>query len=227
LDRGNTSCKKHFIELLNSVQEKLSFQTIIVRIDGGYISTPQLNYLMEHNIQFITVVNAGDFMSNNKELALPSYPNLIICKDENNRELCEEELQGVSEKKVIKLYSLGKRKVFKKSPYELYSLLVDIEQLPIKIRARKRRKQYVIIYNVVGLDTPKAIFEFYHQRQTIENFFEESKNPFNSSKMPSQYFRANETYLYFVGLAYNSFALLKKIVCHIYGEDALLKLLKP
>ncbi|MFQ5835838.1 MAG: transposase [bacterium] len=92
--------------------------------------------------------------------------------------------------------------------------------------ARKRRKQYVIIHNVVGLDTPRAIFEFHHQRQTIENFFKESKNPFNSSKMPSQYFRANEAYLYFVGLAYNSFALFKKIVCHIYGEDTLLKLLK-
>lgn len=226
LDRGNTSCKKHFIELLNSVQEKLSFQTIIVRIDGAYISAPQLDYLLGHNIQFITVVNRDDFMSNNKDLEIPSSAHLVIYKDENNRELNEEEAQGATKKKVIKLYSLGKRKVFKKSPYELYSLLVDIEQLPIKIQARKRRKQYVIIHNVVGLEAPRAILEFYHQRQTIENFFKESKNPFNSSKMPSQYFRANEAYLYFVGLAYNSFALFKKIVCQIYGEDALLKLLK-
>jgi hypothetical protein len=226
LDRGNTSCKKYFIELLNSVQEKFSLQAIIVRIDGAYISAPQLNYLIEHNIQFITVVNKDDFMSNNKDLKIPSSPNLVIYKDENNKELSEEEAQGVTKKKIIKLHSLGKRKVFKKSPYELYSLLVDIEQLPIKIKGKKKKKQYIIIHNVIGLDTPRTIFEFYHQRQTIENFFKESKNPFNSSKMPSQYFRANEAYLYFVGLAYNIFALFKKIVCHMYGEDALLKLLK-
>ncbi|MDY6842605.1 MAG: hypothetical protein SVW57_00750 [Thermodesulfobacteriota bacterium] len=65
-------------------------------------------------------------MSNNKYLEIPSSPHLVIYKDENNKELSEEEAQGVTEKKVIKLYSLGKRKVFKKSPYELYSLLVDM-----------------------------------------------------------------------------------------------------
>jgi len=83
----------------------------------------------------------------------------------------------------------------------------------------------VIIHNVGGLADARGAFEFYHQRQTIENFFKESKNPFHSGKMPSQRFRSNEAYLYFVSLAYNIFSIFKKTICQRYGKDALLRLL--
>jgi IS4 transposase len=47
------------------------------------------------------------------------------------------------------------------------------------------------------------LFRFYRRRQTIENFFKETKQSFNSGKMPSQKFRGNEAYLWFVCIAYN------------------------
>ncbi|HEB13560.1 MAG TPA: hypothetical protein ENI13_01115, partial [candidate division CPR3 bacterium] len=47
----------------------------------------------------------------------------------------------------------------------------------------------------------------------MENFFKESKNPFHSGKIPSQRFRSNEAYLYFVSLAYKIFSIVQKTIC--------------
>ncbi len=55
--------------------------------------------------------------------------------------------------------------------------------------------------------------------------FEKIDDPFHSGKMPSQRFRSNEAYLYFVSLAYNIFSIFKKTICQRYGKDALLRLL--
>jgi hypothetical protein len=226
LDRGNTSCVKHFRELAECVRERLSFQNMIVRMDGAYMSSDNIGYLVGRGSQFISHVNYDDFMSNNRELTFPDSWDTVIYKDGSNSELSEEEARQTSRKKTIYLRSLGERKVYSKCPHKLQSVLVHIEQFPLKIRGRRKTETYVIVHNVVGLSTSRAVFEFYHQRQTIEHFFRESKNPFNSSKMPSQRFRANEAYLFFVGIAYNVFTLFKKTVCQMYGEEPLLKLLR-
>lgn len=226
LDRGNTSCMKHFKGLVGSAKEKFSFENMIVRVDGAYMSGENIKYLVKEGYQFISHVSYDDFMSNNKDLKFPDSWDVVIQKGESNKELSEEEAQETTKKKTIYLRGLGERKVYKECPHELQSVLVHIDQLPLKIRRRKKTHTYVMVHNIPGLSNPRAVFEFYHQRQTIENFFRESKNPFNSSKMPSQRFRANEAYLYFVGIAYNVFTLFKKTVCQMYGEEQLLRLLR-
>ena len=56
------------------------------------------------------------------------------------------------------------------------------------------------------------LFTFYRGRQTIENFFRETKQSFNSGKMPSQKFRGNEACLWFVCIAYNISVWFKRDV---------------
>jgi len=67
-------------------------------------------------------------------------------------------------------------------------------------------------------DTLDWTIERGYQIVTIENFFKESKNPFNSGKIPSQKFRANEAYLQFVAIAYNCYSWFKKNFFHQPGK---------
>jgi len=102
--------------------------------------------------------------------------------------------------------------------------VVDTRQHPFgKKRVKKKHIRYAIIENLaIELSAP-ALYKFYHGRQTIENFFKESKNPFNSGKMPSQKFRANEAYLQFVAIAYNCYHWFKKNFFHQPGKLTLWK----
>ena len=54
------------------------------------------------------------------------------------------------------------------------------------------------------------IYRTYKERQTVEQFFKEGNQSFNTGKMPSQRLRANQAYLYFVGIGYNCFLWFKK-----------------
>ncbi len=102
-----------------------------------------------------------------------------------------------------KLYDLGRIKVISTSEAIFPTILVDTRQHPFgKKQVKKKHIQYAIIENLATELSASALYEFYHGRQTIENLFKESKNPFNSGKMSSQRFRANETYLQFVAIAF-------------------------
>jgi len=73
---------------------------------------------------------------------------------------------------------------------------VDTRQHPFgKKRVKDKHRRYATIENLAIALSASVLYEFYHGRQTTENFFKESKDPFNSGKMPSQKFRANEAYL--------------------------------
>lgn len=101
---------------------------------------------------------------------------------------------------------------------------MDTRQRPLgKKRVKKKHIRYAIIENLVIELSASALYEFYHSRQTIENFFKESKAPFNSGKMPSQKFRANEAYLQFVAIAYNCYSWFKKNFFHQPGKLTLWK----
>lgn len=66
------------------------------------------------------------------------------------------------------------------------------------------------------------LLKFYRRRQTIENFFKETKQSFNSGKMPCQKFRGNEAYLWFVCIAYNISIWFKRDVkeaLQMHDED--------
>ena len=216
---GRQHCSKNFVPIIEDVTRKIPSTSLIARVDGGYMSGERLNWIMEKKLQVISVVNWNDFLSNNKDIKVDelSFERFSI----------EEEDEKAKEKtqKEISVAPVGIRRVYSKSKYKFQAVLVKVKQEKISIKKRRKYLRYVIVHNVGGLTDARGAFEFYHQRQTIENFFKESKNPFHSGKMPSQRFRSNEAYLYFVSLAYNIFSIFKKTICQRYGKDALLKLL--
>ena len=216
---GRQHCTKNFIPIIEDVTGKIPSTSLIARVDGGYMSAERLNWIVEKKLQIISVVNWDDFLSNNKDIKVDelSFEHFSTEQDD------EETKEKVHKK--ISVASVGIRKVYSKSRYQFQAILVKVKQEQIRIKKRRKYFRYVIIHNVGGLTDARGAFEFYHQRQTIENFFKESKNPFHSGKMPSQRFRSNEAYLYFVSLAYNIFSIFKKTICQRYGKDALLKLL--
>ncbi len=212
-------CSKGFVPIIEDITRKVPSHSLIVRVDGGYMSAERLNWIVEKKLQVISVVSWDDFLSNNKDIKVDelSFEHFSV----------EEEDEKTAEKvrKKISVAPVGIRRVYRKSRDKFQAVLVKVEQEQIPIKKRHKHLRYVIIHNVSGLSDARGAFEFYHQRQTIENFFKESKNPFHSGKMPSQRFRSNEAYLYFVSLAYNIFSIFKKTICQRYGKDALLRLL--
>ena len=215
---GREHCSQSFIPIIEDVRSKIAPSSLIARVDGGYMSGERLNWIIENKLQVITAVNWNDFLSNNKDIQVDevSFEEFSMEDDEPG--------EGKIHKK-IQVALVGKRQVYRKSKYKFQAVLVKIEQDKIPIKRRRKRSRYVIIHNVSGLTGARSTFEFYHQRQTIENFFKESKNPFHAGKMPSQRFRANEAYLHFVCIAYNIFSIFKKTICQRYGKDVLWRLL--
>lgn len=123
-----------------------------------------------------------------------------------------------------RLYDLGRIKIISTIENVFRTILVDKKQHPFgKKRTKKKHIRYTVIENLAIEISAPALYEFYHGRQTIENFFKELKNPFNSGKMPSQRFRANEAYLQFVGIAYNCYCWFKKNLFHQHGKTTLWK----
>ena len=112
--------------------------------------------------------------------------------------------------KDTKLCDLGWGKPLSKTLTPFRIILVEKKQDAPKIKKRKKILRYALVTNISFLKEAEALYEFYHQRQTIENFFKEAKNPFHAGKMPSQLFRGNQAYLSLVTIAYNSFQIFKK-----------------
>lgn len=201
---GNTTCKVPFKEIVESVVEKLGQAISIIRVDGGYFSGEYLDYITDKGYQIVTTERYDWIMA--------QHPKI----DPSKWEQYDPD---------TKLYDLGKCKIISTTEKEFRAILVDKKQRPFgKKKAKKKRLKYAIIENLIVELSTSALYEFYHQRQTIENFFKESKNPFNSGKMPSQQFRGNEAYLQFVGIAYNCYQWFKKNFFHGNGRVTLCKL---
>ncbi|MBC8234761.1 transposase [bacterium] len=74
--------------------------------------------------------------------------------------------------------------------------------------------------------SPAELHQFYHGRQTIENFFKESTGPFNAGKLPSQKLRGNEAYLHLVAIAENCCVLFNDKVFMLCARFPLI-IIKP
>ena len=197
---------KYLEEIVLDAQRKLGIDNFIIRADEGYFSSKTLDF----------TANEGH------RIVIPVRYDWILSQEGNKL----DETKWTRYDNKTRLYELGWGKVVSKCHHNFRIILVEKEQEKIRIRKRKKFYRYVIAANLsVPLKT-EALYEFYHQRQTIENFFKESKNPFNAGKMPSQKFRANEAYLHLVVIAYNCFNLFKKNICQATGKENLLKQLK-
>lgn len=208
LHPGNTKTGAFafFEQIVRDAQKKLGIKNLIVRVDGLYCNAKMLNYCFSEGHQFVTTANY-DWITAYKEIKL----------EEANWYSCDEK---------TRLYDLGWGKTLNRCPNKLHIILVEKEQEKLKMKRTKKLVRYALITNISFLSEPAAIYEFYHQRQTIENFFKEAKNPFNAGKMPSQLFRGNEAYLYLVIIAYNCFHIFKKNICHQDSEESVLRHLK-
>ena len=98
--------------------------------------------------------------------------------------------------------------------YPFRVVLVEKQQTPFPGSKSKRKVyRYGLLENMAFSLNPKGVYEFYHGRQTIEQFFKESTGPFQAGKMPSGKFRANEAYLQLVTIAENCCFWFKKNFC--------------
>jgi len=67
---------------------------------------------------------------------------------------------------------------------------------------------FAILTHIEG--NPIQIYEFYKQRQTIENYFRDSNWSFETNKLPSQQFRANQSYLWLTTIVQNALVWFKR-----------------
>lgn len=190
---GNSHCRQAVLSLLDDVAEKLSHPLIIVRLDGGYLSGDVLDALVERQLQ-ICMACRYDWV-----LAQGIHLN-------------EEKWEQIDE--ITRLYDVGKTPVISTCQTPFRVVLVEKQQTTFPgSKSKKHFFRYGILENLAFNLSPKGVLEFYHGRQTIEQFFKESTGPFQAGKMPSQKFRANEAYLQLILIAENCCLWFKKNFC--------------
>lgn len=199
LYEGNTTCKQHLKDTLSLVVNKIPHNVSIVRLDGGYLSAELLDYIAQRKLSVV--------MGARYDWVMAQKPKI----DPDNWKTYNEKTM---------IYDLGMARVASSVEKEYRIILVDKEQDPFKGDGRKKAKRikYAIVESLPFRLDAFALYQFYCSRQTIENFFKESKGPFNSGKMPSEKFRACEVYLQFVIMAYNMFEWFKKNFSPRSGE---------
>lgn len=204
LRAGNTHGITCFKDLVTDIKEKLNKPIFIIRVDGVYLSGDIIDFIFSEGLQIVTTEKYNWIISQD---GIKVDPSLWEDYDEDTR-----------------LYDLGYGRVLSTTNKKLRAILVEKKQHPFPGKRKKIKiLRYGIVENLsIGL-SPSALYEFYHQRQTIENFFKESNGSFNSGKMPSQKFRANEAYLVYMVIAYNCFQWFRKIFFHQNGRISLFK----
>lgn len=190
---GNRHCRTVLQELLEAVSDKLRTPLMIARLDGGYLSGQLLDDLIARHLQLIIACRYDWILSQGVVLSEEKWERI----DESTR-----------------FYDIGKTKVVSTCKHSLRVVLVEKKQIPLPgSKSRRKWIRYGIAENLAFSLDAKGVHDFYHGRQTIEQFFKESAGPFSAGKMPSQKFRANEAYLQLVTIAENCMLWMKKNCC--------------
>lgn len=187
---GNTHCRSVVLELLTEVVHKLKPQLMIIRLDGGYLSGDVLNALVDQELQLCISCRYDWIISQG------------VCVDESNWQAIDDD---------TRLYDVGKTFVVSTCSHRFRVVLVEKKQHPFPGSKSKREFfRYGICERLAFNLSAKGVYDFYHSRQTIEQFFKESTGPFSAGKMPSQKFRGNEADLQLVTIAENCMLWFKK-----------------
>lgn len=195
---GNTNCRSVLLELLDDVSHKLDTDLMILRLDGGYLSGDILNTVWKLGLQVIIACRYDWIISQGVALYEPNW-------------------QPIDDK--TRLYDVGMSGVVSTCLYPFRVVLVEKKQEPFPgSNSQRELFRYAIIENLAFNLDAKGVYDFYHSRQTIEQFFKESTGPFSAGKMPSEKFRANEAYLQLVTIAENCMHWFKKKFCLINGN---------
>lgn len=190
---GNTHCRSVLIELLEEVSQKLDNPLMIARLDGGYLSGEILN----------TLVNSG------LQLCMSCRYDWVISQG-----VKVEESNWLQIDEMTRLYDVGPSPVISTCSHSFRVVLVEKKQTPFPgSKSRRKLFRYGIFENLAFSLSAQEVYDFYHSRQTIEQFFKESTGPFSAGKMPSQKFRANQAYLQLATIAENCMLWFKKNCC--------------
>jgi hypothetical protein len=200
---GNTNGSQSLQPLIQAVREKLGKPIAILRLDGGYLSQETLNYVKQSRLHLCMAAR---------------YDWILAC----GTSVDEQKWQRLDSN--TRLYELGLVQVISTSKHQFRTILVEKEQEPFPgSKSKKKILRYGIIEHLPFSLSPAELNQFYHGRQTIENFFKESTGPFNAGKLPSQKFRGNEAYLHLVTIAENCCVLFKKKYSQPLGKAVLWK----
>jgi hypothetical protein len=204
LDKGYVHCKTRFSSLFAKAKEILS-QINIVRLDGGYFAWDVIDQLENEKTSLFYAIAApanclGTIAA--RQLAA-KHP---------------EKFKPISGKKEIYLMDFPSLQPVSKLKIKRRYLLVKSRRQPKKVKDgyvyfERNWYYYGLVTNIPKKEMhSKKLYRFYHQRVTIEQYFKESRQSFASGKLPSQKFRANEAYLWFVAIAYNNSIWFKRDV---------------
>jgi hypothetical protein len=200
---GNTHGSQSLQWIIEDVQKKLSKPISILRLDSGYMSGDTLNYVVEHRLHLCMAAR---------------YNWILAC----GVSLDEAKWQRLDEK--TRLYELGQCQAVSTSKHQFRTILVEKEQEPFPgSKSKKKILRYGIVEQLPFSLSCGELYQFYHGRQTIEQFFKESTGPFNAGKLPSHFFRGNEAYLHLVTIAENCCVLFKKKFSLPIGKAVLWK----
>lgn len=113
-----------------------------------------------------------------------------------------------------RLMDVGHSPVISTCKHPFRVVLVEKKQTPFPgSKSQRKLFRYGIFENLAFSLSAQEVYDFYHSRQTIEQFFKESTGPFSAGKMPSQKFCANQAYLQLATIAENCMLWLKKNFC--------------
>jgi hypothetical protein len=193
LDAGHVHCSKR-LKYLYQEASKILGNIKMMRLDSGYFSIDTILFLLGKGLLFAirATANCSGF-THVMELAKAGKLHFKV----------------LEKGKATYIAEIPKLRIFSNSDKEFRFLLVK-ERKRVK-KVKKGRIFFIYEWQYWGIVTniPESVMNsykllgFYRGRQTIENFFRETKQSFNSGKMPSQKFRGNEAYLWFVCIAYN------------------------
>jgi len=202
LDAGHVHCSQR-LKYLFEKSTKILGEIHMMRLDSGYFSIDTIVFLVGKTVMFAirATANCSGFTH---AIELAKAGELHFKRLEKGKDTYIAEIPEL--------------RIFSGLDKEFRFLLVK-ERKRVK-KVKKGRVFYVYEWQYWGIVTNIAkgemnshkLFTFYRGRQTIENFFKETKQSFNSGKMPSQKFRGNEAYLWFVCIAYNISVWFKRDV---------------
>lgn len=203
LDKGRVHCSKRLETLFLRAWEILD-GIDVARLDSGYFSKETIRFLLSYVGLRFFIAASGNCQGMQKARAYAkAHP---------------ERWKRVGRTKEIFIMNFNQHPIFADEKLTLRLVLVKRKERIKKLkngRLRWRTKEYIygIVTNVARKEkTPNQVYRFYHGRATIENFFREARQSFHLGKLPSQKFRGNEAYLWFVALAYNCFLWFKRDV---------------
>lgn len=176
----------------------------ILRIDGGYLSAENLQFLNQKEQSFCTKASINlNCVQNGLKKAQRHYWKRVD--------------------KHTKVFDGGLMNIFPKVTQKYRLILVKGQKKAIRRIPKKQRKSgqgyrpsriiyqeviFGILTNISG--NPIHVYKFYKQRQTIENYFRDSNGSFELNKLPSQQFRANQSYLWLTSIVQNALMWFKR-----------------